>query len=220
MWKLGEFVEKEIFLKRMVVGPLQVNCYILGCPDKGEAAIIDPGDDAGEIASAVRESGLKPLYILNTHGHPDHVGANEALKGEFGLKIVSSPLDAALMQSGSDLLSLMGVRTVPSPPPDVTVGDGDTIDIGDIRLEVLHTPGHTEGGICLYWREGGLLFTGDTLFAGSIGRTDFPGGSWPVLEKSIRERIYSLPGETVILPGHGESSTVAREKASNAFVRM
>lgn len=213
-------MDKELFLQRLVVGPLQVNCYILGCPETGEAAIIDPGDDAAEIASAVRKSGLKPVCIINTHGHPDHVGANAALKREFGLKIVASPLDAALMQSGSDLLSVMGVRTVPSPPPDVTVGDGDTIDIGDIRLEVLHTPGHTEGGICLYWRGGGILFTGDTLFAGSIGRTDFPGGSWPELEKSIRGRIYTLPDETAILPGHGENSSVGREKAENAFVRM
>lgn len=210
----------EAIIKRVVVGPLQVNCYILACPETGEAAIIDPGDDAEEIASAVRESGLKPVYIINTHGHPDHVSANAALKREFGLKIVSSPLDAALMQSGSDLLSLMGVMTVPSPPPDVTVQDGDTIDIGDIRLEVLHTPGHTEGGICLYLLGEGVLFTGDTLFAGSVGRTDFPGGSWPELERSIRERIYSLPEETVVLPGHGESSTVGREKAANAFVRM
>ena len=210
----------ETIIKRVVVGPLQVNCYILGCPATGEAAIIDPGDDAEEIASVVRESGLKPVYIINTHGHPDHVSANAALKREFGLKIVSSPLDAALMQSGSDLLSLMGVRTEPSPPPDVTVGDGDTIDIGDIRLEVLHTPGHTEGGICLYLPGEGILFTGDTLFAGSVGRTDFPGGSWPELERSIRERIYSLPEETVVLTGHGESTTVGREKAANAFVRM
>lgn len=213
-------MDKKDIIKRIVVGPLAVNCYLIGCGKTGEAAVIDPGDDADEIAAAVRDAGVRPLYIINTHGHPDHVSANAALKNEFGLEIVAHGLDSTLMQSGSDLLSLMGVRVIPSPPPDVTLEHGDTIRVGDIRLEVIHTPGHTEGGVCLYWREGRILFTGDTLFAGGIGRTDFPGGSMQELERSIREKLYSLPDDTVVLPGHGESSTIGNEKSGNAFVRM
>lgn len=211
---------KGAIIERVLVGPLQVNCYIIGCGRTGEAAIIDPGDDAEEISVAVKAEGLRPLYIINTHGHPDHVSANAALKREFDLAIIAHELDSQLMQLGSDFLSIPGVRVVPSPPPDVTVVDGDTVRVGQISLDVIHTPGHTEGGICLYWRDGKVVFTGDTLFAGGVGRTDFPGGSMRKLEKSIRDKLYSLPDDTVVLPGHGERSTIGREKAANAFVRM
>jgi glyoxylase-like metal-dependent hydrolase (beta-lactamase superfamily II) len=206
---------------RLVVGPLQANCYVVACPETADAAVVDPGGDADRIIEYVRANGLHPRCIINTHAHPDHADANAALKARYHVPIWMHRGEAAMLSQAGPLMKLIGFAFEPSPPPDRLIEDGDELEIGTLKLRVLHTPGHSPGGICLLYGGGSppILLSGDTVFAGSVGRTDFPGGSYDALMTSIRKKILPLPDDTVILPGHGPETTLARERASNPFFR-
>ncbi len=205
-----------MILIRLVVGPLQVNCFILADEKTKEAVVIDPGDDAADILAAVRDKALRVKYIVNTHGHFDHVGANKAVKDATGAEILMHEADAPLLADAEDQAIIYGMRVPPPPRPDRFVGDGDAITAGEISLKVLHTPGHTPGGISLL--EQGMVFTGDALFAGSIGRTDFPGGDLMTLIGGIRKKLLTLPDETRVFSGHGPASTIGEERRENPFL--
>lgn len=205
-----------IHYELVVVGALETNCYLVYCPLSREAVVIDPGAEPEKLFPIIHELGLHPRAILNTHGHIDHVGANRDFKEKFGLPIFLHPADKMLLQTQEqyELSLLLGAKE--SPPPDQELTDGGVIQFGQEKLVVIHTPGHSPGSVS-FWGEK-LLFSGDTLFSGGVGRTDLPGGSWRDLEKSIRERILVLPEDTVVLPGHGPGTTVAEEKRSNPFL--
>jgi len=209
-----------VIFKQYEVGNFSVFCYLIGDEEAGEALFIDPADDTDRLLSEARSYDLTVKFIVNTHFHVDHIMGNAAMVRKTGAKIVIHEADAPfLVQQPQDLLLMF--RATPSPPADILVKDGDIIRIGKIDLKVLHTPGHSPGGIALYGK--GMVFTGDTLFVGAVGRTDFPGSSWEVMEASIRNKLYSLPGETVVYPGHNygatPSSTIQDERRHNPFVR-
>jgi glyoxylase-like metal-dependent hydrolase (beta-lactamase superfamily II) len=207
-----------LIVKTLTVGPLMENCFILGCEETKEAVVIDPGDEANRILKALSKSGLKLKYIVNTHGHFDHVGANKQLKAATGAQILIHPLDAPMLSHLAVNAAAFGLSAQNSPTPDRTLEEGDTVTFGNITLHVLHTPGHTPGGISLH--TDGYVFVGDALFAGSIGRTDFPGGDFNTLLSSIQKKLFKLGDEVKVLSGHGPETTIGREKRSNPFVRM
>lgn len=203
---------------RLIVGQLQVNCYILADEETKEAIVIDPGDDADDILSIIRDKGLTVKYIINTHAHFDHVGANAQLKKATGAEILLHEADAALLSSSSGEAGMFGMKAAPSPPADRYIRDGDIITAGEVSLTVLHTPGHSSGGISLI--EDGMVFTGDALFAGSIGRTDRPGGDLMTLITSIKTKLLDMPDDTRVFPGHGPDSTIGEEKRENPFLNQ
>ena len=206
-----------LIIKKLAVGPIMANCYILGCEETKEAAVIDPGDDTDRILMSLAESALKVRYLIDTHGHFDHVGGNKKMKAATGADIVIHPLDAPMLNSLSASAANWGMSADDSPPPDQLVEEGDTISFGTITLKVLHTPGHTQGGISLH--TDGNVFVGDTLFQGSIGRTDFPGGSFETLISSIREKLFTLEDDVQVFTGHGAETTIGTEKRFNPFLR-
>jgi glyoxylase-like metal-dependent hydrolase (beta-lactamase superfamily II) len=203
-------------LIRLVVGPLQVNCFIVADEKTKEAVVIDPGDDAQELLKIIKEKELRVKYIVNTHGHFDHIGANKALKEATGAEILIHEADAPVMASAPRHSVAFGMTSVASPPADRYVKHGDVITAGEVSLKVLHTPGHSPGGISLL--EQGIVFTGDALFAGSIGRTDFPGGDLLTLIRSIKTNLLTLPDETRVFSGHGPASTIGDERQENPFL--
>ncbi|OGW40171.1 MAG: MBL fold metallo-hydrolase [Nitrospirae bacterium GWD2_57_9] len=205
-----------MLLMRLVVGPLQVNCFIIADEKTKEAIVIDPGDDGQDILRVIREKGLKVKYVVNTHGHFDHVGANKAVKEATGAELLIHEGDAPVMASASLQSSAFGMAPVSSPPADRYIKHGDVISAGEVSLKVLHTPGHSPGGICLL--EQGLVFTGDALFAGSIGRSDLPGGDLMTLLRSIKTNLMSLPDDTKVFSGHGPASTIGDERQENPFL--
>lgn len=205
-----------MIIKMLTVGPIMANCYIVGCEKSKSAAVIDPGDEAGRILMALSESRLTLKYILNTHGHFDHVGANKKIKEATGAEIIIHPDDAPMLVHLSDTAMTMGIIIENSPPPDRTIRDGDAITFGDITLSVIHTPGHSPGGVSFY--SPGILFPGDTLFAGSVGRTDFPGGDFNLLKESIQKKLFFLDDAVVVYPGHMGKTTIGMEKKYNPFV--
>jgi hydroxyacylglutathione hydrolase len=201
-----------MILRTIVAGPMEANCYVLGCESSKQAIIIDPGGDYQKIIACLEEEGLQPKIIVNTHGHIDHIGAND----KFNLPIYIHKLDAAyLTDSAKNLSALFGPPYV-SPPASRLLKDRDKIELGEISLEVIHTPGHTPGGICL--KTDNIVFTGDSLFCEGIGRTDFPAASEEQLIKSIKEKIFTLDDSVTIYPGHGPCSTIGREKKENSFL--
>jgi glyoxylase-like metal-dependent hydrolase (beta-lactamase superfamily II) len=205
-----------LIIKTLVVGPIMANSFVLGCEETHEAAVIDPGDEADRILLALAESDLSLKYIINTHGHLDHVAANKRLKEITGAPILIHPLDAPMLNQVASSAAAWGIRAENSPPPDRELEDGDNVTFGNVSLKVIHTPGHTPGGISLYTdRE---VFVGDTLFAGSIGRTDFPGGSFETIKKSIRQKLFALDDDLTVYPGHGPTTTIAEERRTNPFV--
>ncbi|MBU2537594.1 MAG: MBL fold metallo-hydrolase [Proteobacteria bacterium] len=209
-----------MIVKQMTVGSMAVCCYVVGCEETKKCCIIDPGGNEEMILSLCRSEGLTVEAIICTHGHPDHVCGNAKIQKATGASILMHQSDAEFFAKPEviDYFSMLGLP--PSPPVDRTVSDGEEIVIGTISLKVLHTPGHTPGGICLYAAP--HLFTGDTLFVEGLGRTDFPGGDMNQLLTSINEKILTLPAETVVWPGHGYGgarSTVGAEAENNPYLK-
>jgi glyoxylase-like metal-dependent hydrolase (beta-lactamase superfamily II) len=198
------------------VGPLQENCAVVEHVPSRTAAVVDPGDEGEAILGFLSERGLSLSAILVTHGHFDHVGAVGFLKGRTGAKVHAHAADVGLMRDASRHGALYGIPVEAAPAPDVLVADGDSVPFGDAAFEVRHTPGHSAGSVTYVL--GGRAFVGDLIFAGSVGRTDLPGGSMPALLRSVREKIFTLPDDTVLVPGHGPDTTVGRERRSNPFV--
>ncbi len=205
-----------MLIQTLPVGPLQVNCFIVACEETKEAMVVDPGDDGAQILAALKAAHLQPRLIVNTHGHFDHIGANKFLVEKTGAELLIHAQDVPLLQRAPEHAAVYGLTAVPSPEPTRVLQDGDVMEFGKLRFEVIHTPGHSPGGICLHGP--GHVFTGDSLFAGSIGRTDLPGGSHETLVRGVRSRLMVLPEETVVHPGHGPDTTIGREKVSNPFV--
>jgi len=207
----------------LTVGPMQVGCYIVSDKATDEMMVIDPGGDADLIIESVRMTGAAPAFIVNTHGHADHIAANAELKDAYpAAAICVHPADADMLGKPVKNLSAFLGAAVTSPPPDRLLEDGDTLELGRNTFTVIHLPGHTPGGIALYWpgtdTVAGMLFSGDALFAGGIGRTDFPGGDEALLLRVIREKLFDLPPDTLVLPGHGPTTTLRREKETNPFL--
>jgi glyoxylase-like metal-dependent hydrolase (beta-lactamase superfamily II) len=202
--------------KLVVVGPLDTNCYLVYCQETLDCAVIDPGAEAERIFPLIVELGLKPVVILNTHGHIDHIGANKDVKDKFNVPLCIHSLDSLLLEKIQEFELSFFLGAKESPPADRLLKDKDTIWFGKSSLRVVHTPGHTPGSVSFLGD--GILFSGDTLFSGGVGRTDLPGGSTRDLEKSIKEKILTLPPETIVLPGHGPLTTVGEEKESNPFL--
>jgi glyoxylase-like metal-dependent hydrolase (beta-lactamase superfamily II) len=202
-------------LKTFTVGPMEANCYILYSPDKREGLIIDPGAEGARLIKFIQEKKISIRYIINTHGHPDHIGANRKVKEHTSAPILIHQRDAPMLTKSESILTLIFPLEYSSPPADTLIKDGDLIECAGMRLKVLHTPGHTPGGISLLTDDS--IFTGDTLFAGSVGRFDLPGGSQEVLLNSIR-KILSLGENLTIYPGHGPSTSVGEELHSNPFI--
>jgi glyoxylase-like metal-dependent hydrolase (beta-lactamase superfamily II) len=198
------------------VGPLQVNACLVVHAATGEAAAVDPGDEGDRILLELSRLGGTLRHILLTHGHFDHVGAVSFLKERTGARIFLHPADRRLLEAAPRVAASYGLHADAPPPPDADLSDGDLLPLGDGEIRVLHTPGHTPGGVTFLLGE--EAFTGDLLFAGAVGRTDFPGGSTEALLASIREKILPLPDETVVHPGHGPSTTVGRERRTNPFL--
>ena len=203
-------------LIRLVVGPLQVNCFILADEKTKETVVIDPGDDAQEILKIIKDKGLKVKYLVNTHGHFDHVGANKALKDATGAELLIHEGDAQLMAAAPKQAHTFGMSSAASPNADRYVKHGDVITAGEVSLKVLHTPGHSTGGISLLGQ--GMVFTGDALFAGSIGRSDLPGGDLKTLLRSIKANLMTLPDDTRVFCGHGPATTIGDERNENPFL--
>lgn len=203
-------------IERIPVGTIQANCYILGCNFTKEGIIIDPGADAQGLISKIKELDLKIKYILLTHGHYDHIAAVNEIKRKIKAPICIHSLDKEILENPELNLSTMFGQSM-SVSYDIELKEGDVLSIGNIKLKIIHTPGHTPGGICIVGDQ--EVFTGDTLFAGSIGRTDFPQGNMKKLLSSIKNKLFVLPGDTKIYPGHGPSSTIEQEKNTNPFFR-
>ncbi len=212
----------DLFLEVFPVGPIQANCVLLGDRDAGVLAVIDPGEEAARITERVVASGLRPTMVLHTHGHLDHAGGTADLTRRLPAGIpVGLHRDELQLYQGLVMQGRMFGLEVEEPPmPDLWLEDGQRLSLGGLELEVRHTPGHSPGGVCfvVYGAADPLVIVGDVLFAGSIGRTDLMGGSFPVLEQSIRKGLYSLPDDTRVICGHGPDTTIGRERAGNPFV--
>lgn len=209
-----------MFVQQMQVGQMAVFAYLVGDTITGDALVIDPADNITGILNVAKENKLKINYIVNTHGHVDHIGGNAEMQKRTGAKIVIHEDDAVMLTSTPPaMLRMFGAAQ--SPPPDILVSDGQTISVGNVNLKVIHTPGHSPGGMCLYTP--GFIFTGDTLFVEAIGRTDLPGGSWPTMLQAIKTKIFPLPDDTKVLPGHNygrmPTSTIGHEKQYNPFLQ-
>ena len=197
------------------VGPLAENAYLVGHPASGRAVVVDPGEDGEEILRLLKERGWNLEKILITHGHFDHVGAVRFLKEKTGASVCIHERDADWMRNASRQAAMFGLSVPEPPPPDVLLKEGDIVRLAEQEFRVLHTPGHSPGHVTFL--AGGMAFVGDLIFAGSIGRTDLPGGSHEELLRSVRIKIFTLPPDTILLPGHGPATTVGEEMRSNPF---
>ena len=189
-------------LRKLVVGPYQTNCYILGCKQTKQGLVIDPGDEVLRIVKEITRAGLTIKYIAVTHGHIDHVGGVSELKRITKASVLIHRLDAGAV----------------STRPDGFLEEGQNLHVGNYSVSIIHTPGHSPGGVCLH--APGVVFTGDTLFAGSVGRTDFPGGSHELLVEGVRRKIFPLGDDLRVYPGHGPESSIGRERQTNPFFRL
>jgi len=207
-----------MIFETLVVGPLGVNCFILGCEETKEGVVVDPGAEPEKVKAAIARLGLRITCVINTHGHFDHVGGNREVLEETGAQFLIHQEDVQFLSRAVDIAARYGVTTENSPPPNRLLEEGMILSFGNCQIQVLHTPGHTPGGCCLYLAGEGVVITGDTLFADGVGRTDFPGGSQKVLIESIRTRLLTLPDATRVYPGHGPSSTIGHERRHNPYI--
>jgi len=216
---LNERIVEEMFLKRLVVGELETNCYLIGCKKTKKAVVIDPGgeEEVDLVLNFLQENNFDLKCIINTHGHIDHIAGNNLLKAKTEALLLIHRLDAdMLVDANKNFSSFMG-KEIYSLPADKLLEEGDEISLGTLNLIVIHTPGHTPGGISLVLDN--IVFTGDTLFAGGIGRTDLPGGSYQDLIKSIKEKLLILGDDKIIYPGHGPDSTIGEERKTNPYLK-
>jgi len=206
-----------MIVERLIVGMIETNCYLVGCPETRAAMVIDPGDDGDKILRRIESLSLKPAWIVLTHAHADHLGAAGVVKSAFPSATFAVHLNESPWL-GSPRLNLSAAWGMPvkAPPADRTLDGGDAVSFGTLRFDVLNVPGHSPGSIAL--SASGVVFSGDALFAGSIGRTDLSSGSLPELLQSIRTQLLVLPDDTAVYPGHGEPTTIGREKAGNPFL--
>ena len=209
--------EPELIIQKLELGPFASNCYIIGSEATKEGMIIDPGTQAGEVMRQVAELGLTIKVIVLTHGHMDHTGALAEVQEATGAEVAIHAEDAPYLQGKNPMMRMFGQASREMPAPDRLLKDGDTVDIGDLHFRVLHTPGHTPGGISLLGE--GVVFSGDTLFQFGIGRADFPGASYEEEVNSIRTRLLTLPDETIVCPGHGPDTTIGVERRINPFLQ-
>ena len=205
-------MNKGFLIKRFVVGPLETNCYVVADPDTKQACVIDPGAEPGPIKKYIERNGLDLKFIINTHGHGDHIAANSSL----AVPIFIHRLEADFLTDPDKNLSRVFMAGIVSPKAERLLEDGDVVRLGSMELKVLHTPGHTPGSISI--AAPGVAFTGDALFAGSIGRTDLADGDEFQLIQAIKEKLMTLSDDTVIYPGHGEPSTIGQERRTNPFI--
>jgi hydroxyacylglutathione hydrolase len=209
-----------MILETFPVGPLQCNCTLLGDEESGEGIVIDPGDEVSRIYRRVENLGLKLKQILITHAHIDHVGGALKLKRLTGAPILLNENDLPLLKMMEQQAAWVGVPTPEVTAPDASLTDGMAVGLDRYRALVIHTPGHTQGSVCLHFEPLNMIFAGDTLFAGSIGRTDLPGGNPRQIIESIKARLMTLPDETRVLPGHGPATTIGAERNSNPFLNL
>ena len=208
-----------MILEMLTVGPFQENCYIIGDEASGVGAIIDPGDEGARIAMAVEGTDLEIGSIIVTHTHIDHVGAVVALVEEYACPVLMHAEAEPMLDQLPTQALMMGLKFGKVPTVDRHVGDDEVLEVGDLRLRSLYTPGHAPGHLAFYVEDEGLVLSGDALFAGSVGRVDLPGGSMEVLMRSIEERLLTLPDETFVYPGHGQRTTIANERTTNPFLQ-
>lgn len=207
---------ENLLVHQLSVGPLQVNCFVVACQRTREAMVIDPGEDGPRILQLAESSGYQVKKIVNTHGHFDHIGANQPVKEATGAVLMMHEADLPLLQNARNHAQAYGLTVSPSPDPDKFLNEGDVFSVGEQSFSIFHVPGHSPGSICLL--SDGHLFVGDVLFAGSVGRTDLPGGDFDALIEGVREKLFRLPAETIVHPGHGPDTTIGREKQTNPFV--
>ena len=205
-----------MIVKQLTLGMVQTNCYLAGCEESGEGVIIDPADEAGLILTEVEKVGLTIKYVLNTHAHFDHSLANGDVVKATRAPLALHPLDLPLLRQNGGA-AFFGMEVSASPEPDMELAEGDTISFGRYTLRVLFTPGHTPGHVSFYESSAAIIFDGDVLFAGGIGRTDLPGGDYDTLINSIRSKLFEFPDDVVIYPGHGPETTIGEEKINNPF---
>lgn len=203
----------------LVVGPVSTNCYLGINEESKEALIVDPGDRADQIQAMIEREGVKPVAILLTHGHFDHMMAAEELRRIYDIPVYAGDKEQEVLENASLNLSTGFIRKSYTMTADHYLRDGEELVLAGSRIKVLETPGHTPGGCCYYLAEEGILFSGDTLFCQSVGRTDFPGGSFEEIKKSIKEKLFLLPPETICYCGHGEGTRIGREMERNPYVR-
>jgi glyoxylase-like metal-dependent hydrolase (beta-lactamase superfamily II) len=206
-----------VIIRTLPVGALQTNCYLVGCEETRLGAVVDPGGDAAEILSAIERDGLTVKYVLLTHAHFDHIGAVAEIVEATLAPVALHPGDLPLLHARGGAATF-GIFIRPSPDPDIELADGQVIEVGTLRLRVLHTPGHTPGHVTFHEAQARAAFDGDVLFQQGIGRTDFPGSSFQQLMDSIRNKLFTLPDDTTLYPGHGPATTVGDEKWSNPFL--
>ena len=207
---------ENLLVHQLSVGPLQVNCFVVACQRTREAMVIDPGEDGPRILQLAESNGYQVKKIVNTHGHFDHIGANQPVKEATGAVLMMHEADLPLLQNARNHAQAYGLTVSPSPDPDKFLNEGDVFSVGEHSFSIFHVPGHSPGSICLL--SDGHLFVGDVLFAGSVGRTDLPGGDFDALIEGVREKLFRLPAETIVHPGHGPDTTIGREKQTNPFV--
>ena len=195
---------------------LQTNCYLVACPSTKETIIVDPGADFELINAQIKEASLIPKVIVNTHAHIDHIGAIEKLKSAYGIKFGLNKKEEHVLKSAPQAASMFGLKGIELPKIDFHIAQGDKVKAGSLTLEVLETPGHTEGSVSFYCD--GFVLTGDTLFRSSIGRTDLPGGSYGKIMDSIKNKLYTLKDSTTVYPGHGETTTIKDERECNPYI--
>jgi glyoxylase-like metal-dependent hydrolase (beta-lactamase superfamily II) len=207
-----------MIVEMLTVGPFQENCYVVGDEGSGIGTVIDPGDEATRIALAVERLGLEIGQIIVTHAHVDHVGALVPLADEYLCPVLMHEEAEAMLKTVPQQAMMMGLRFGPIPQVDRHVGDDEVLEVGSLRLHSLYTPGHAPGHLAFYVEEEGVVFSGDALFAGSVGRTDLTGGSMELLIQTISERLLTLPDETRVLSGHGPETTIGQERQTNPFL--